>query len=179
MPVATEITITSRTGDRCVVRMTHSLFTSSDDWDDQVEGFESGWPGFFAVLRVYLAHFAGAKAASLIAQTPAKGNALAAWVQLADALGLSGANVGEHRTAAACPDAWSGVVEHVHQDAQQRYALVRVEAPSPGVALVGTHDKGGDTNVSVCRYFYGDDAAEQKARYEARVRAWLSATFGG
>lgn len=30
-PVATEITITSRSGDRCLVRMVHSLFTTSDD----------------------------------------------------------------------------------------------------------------------------------------------------
>ncbi|WP_292074478.1 SRPBCC domain-containing protein [Mesorhizobium sp.] len=63
-PVATEITVTSRSGDHCVVRMVHSLFASTDDWDDQLEGFESGWPGFFEVLRVYLSHFAGEKASS-------------------------------------------------------------------------------------------------------------------
>jgi hypothetical protein len=42
-----------------VVRVVHSLFTSSDQWDDQLEGFESGWPGFFRILRLYLAHFRG------------------------------------------------------------------------------------------------------------------------
>src|SRR5688572_18555463 len=63
-PVATEITITGRAGNECLLRMVHSLFTSTDDWDDQLEGFEKGWPGFFEVLRVYLAHFAGNNAAS-------------------------------------------------------------------------------------------------------------------
>ena len=63
-PVATEITITARSGDTCVVRMVHSLFTSSDEWDDQIEGFEKGWPAFFAVLRLYLTHFPGQRAAS-------------------------------------------------------------------------------------------------------------------
>ena len=53
-PVATEVVVTSHSGDRCVVRMVHSLFTSKDDWDDELESFESGWPGFFEVLRVYL-----------------------------------------------------------------------------------------------------------------------------
>jgi uncharacterized protein YndB with AHSA1/START domain len=53
-PVATEITITPHAGGTCVVRMVHSLFTSSDDWDDQMEGFENGWPAFFEVLRTYL-----------------------------------------------------------------------------------------------------------------------------
>ena len=53
-PVATEVTVTSRSGDRCVVRMVHSLFTDKDDWDDELESFETGWPGFFEVLRLYL-----------------------------------------------------------------------------------------------------------------------------
>jgi uncharacterized protein YndB with AHSA1/START domain len=176
-PVATEITITSRAGDRCVVRMTHSLFTSSDDWDDQVEGFESGWPGFFAVLRVYLRHFAGEKAAGFIAQAKAKENSLTEWLRLGEILGLTGASVGERRTISAGAEAWSGIVEHVHQDEQQRYALLRVEVPSPGVALVGTHDTGKGVNVSVCRYYYGDDAAEQKARQEQPIRTWLSTAF--
>ena len=49
-PIATEITITSRSGGQSVVRMVHSLYATSDDWDDQMESFEGGWPNFFAVL---------------------------------------------------------------------------------------------------------------------------------
>jgi len=186
-PVATEITITGRAGDKCVVRMVHSLFTSSDEWDDQVEGFESGWPGFFAILRAYLEHFSGRSASSFIAMASASVETpLSAWLRLSDALGLAGANVGEHRSDSSGPEAWSGSVEHVHQDARQRYVLLRVDAPSPGLALVGTADAanlGGGTgaNVSVCRYVYGEDAetvAAASAASEASWREWLTRMFG-
>jgi uncharacterized protein YndB with AHSA1/START domain len=181
-PVATEITITGRSGNKCVVRMVHSLFTSSDEWDDQVEGIESGWPGFFAILRVYLAHFAGANAASFIAMTPARADPHSAWLRLGEVLGLAGANVGERRTASSGPESWSGVVEHVHQDGQQRYVLLRLDVPSPGIALIGTTadanlSGNSGTNVSLCRYFYGDDAGARAADSEATWRDWLSQTF--
>ena len=78
-PVATEITITSRSGEQCVVRMVHSLFSTSDDWDDQMEGFEGGWPAFFAVLRLYLLHFAGRRGASFRVMASVKGDELAIW----------------------------------------------------------------------------------------------------
>lgn len=190
-PVATEITITGRSGDRCVVRMVHSLFTSSDDWDDQVEGFERGWPGFFAVLRAYLEHFAGEQAASFTAFAPSVVAPLATWQHLVDALGLAGANVGERRSAADGPEVWAGVVEHVYQDGRQRYVLLRLDAPSPGLALIGTSGaaaspgemeekvgKGSGTSVSLCRYFYGDDAAARATESEPRWRDWLTEAFG-
>jgi uncharacterized protein YndB with AHSA1/START domain len=174
-PVATEITVTGRSGDRCVVRMVHSLFTSSDAWDDQVEGFERGWPGFFAVLRVYLAHFALAPASSFIVNRPANAVALAAWQRLNDALGLSNASVGERRTSSSGPERWSGVVEHVHQDQKQRYVVFRVEEPGPGIALIGIDDKGGTSSVGICRYFYAEGGAASEA--ESRWREWLADTF--
>jgi hypothetical protein len=175
--VATEIVITSRSGNRCLVRMVHSLFTSSDDWDDQIEGFEKGWPGFFAVLRSYLTHFTGASAASFIASAPASTDSLSTWLRLCELLGLAGANVGEHRTASSGPEPWSGVVEHVHQDSKQRYVLLRVDAPSPGLVLTGTDDKGGSTTVSLCQFFYGENAGTLAAESEPRTREWLSQRF--
>ena len=36
--VATEWIVEARSGGACVVRVVHSWFTSSDDWDDQFEG---------------------------------------------------------------------------------------------------------------------------------------------
>ena len=180
-PVATEIGIVARSGDQCLVRMVHSLFTSSDDWDDQLEGFERGWPGFFAVLRIYLARFAGKRAASFMAVTPTATDAASAWRQLGEVLGLSGANVGERRAAASGPERWSGVVERVHQDAEQRYVIVRLDEPSPGVALVGTYAGKTGTTVTACRYFYGDEVAEVAelaATSEPRWREWLTQTFG-
>lgn len=188
--VATEITIIGRSGSECVVRMVHSLFTSSDAWDDQVEGFEKGWPGFFAVLRVYLTHFAGHSAASFMAMQPAGTDTMVAWRLLCESLGLSGANVGERRTAESGPERCSGIVEQVYQDGQQRWALVRIDEPSPGILLAGAiapQAKMGDmearvgmgtgANVSVNRYCYGDDAETRVADSESHWREWLRRTF--
>jgi hypothetical protein len=49
-----------------------------------------------------------------------------------------------------------------------------------------TYDKGAtsegaegpSTNVSVCRYFYGEDAEARRAEGEPRWRQWLGETFG-
>lgn len=178
-PVATEIAISSRSGDRCLVRMVHSLFTELDDWDDQMEGFESGWVGFFEVLRVYLAHFAGAPAAQFVLKKPTGGDALTAWARLCDELGLAGANVGERRTSTG-PEAWTGVVERVSQDAMQRDVLVRVDGPTPGVVIVGTYDStAAGTSVSLARYYYGEDAATHAAEGRERWRLWLDDRFAG
>jgi len=187
-PVATEITVAARSGDRCVMRMVHSLFTSSDAWDDQVEGFENGWISFFAVLKVYLARFAGQRAGSFMAVNESAQASLATWQRLVESVGLAGASVGERRTTpAGAPDSWSGVVEQVHQDARQRFIVVRVEEPSPGIVVVGTHDKGstshpaaGETpsSAGVCRYFYGPDSEARAAESEQRWRSFLAGTFG-
>ncbi len=96
-PVATEVVVTSRSGDRCVVRMVHSLFTSRDDWNDELEGFESGWPGFFEVLREYLKNFAGKPAAAVRAMASDPDGEAQAWSKMTTALNLAGANVGERR----------------------------------------------------------------------------------
>lgn len=182
-PVATEITITARSGDKCVVRMVHSLFASSDDWDDQLEGFESGWPGFFEVLRVYLKHFSGQSASSFMTTHPTKIDSITAWTRLGERLGLSGANVGERRSSppvpepVESPEALSGIVEHVHQDASQRYVLLRLESPSPGIALIGTHERSGVVSPGICRYFYGSDTADAARAAEMAWKEWLKATF--
>jgi uncharacterized protein YndB with AHSA1/START domain len=177
-PVATEITITGRSGDRCVVRMVHSLFTSSDEWDDQIEGFESGWPGFFAVLHVYLGHFAGAPAASFMAVTQVSEDALSAWMRFADSLGFAGVNTGQRLTSSSGPERWSGVVERIHQDAAMRYAVLRLEAPASGVALVGSLGSAATpSTVSVNRYFYGENAESLNVEHEPRWRDWINTTF--
>lgn len=176
-PVATEITITSRAGGRCVVRMVHSLFASTDDWDDQMEGFESGWPGFFDVLRIYLAHFAGMKAASFQAMVSVEGDHLAIWKRLTEQLTLTGANVDERRTTPSSPEALTGIVERTQQNGTLRVITLRLDAPAPGVAMIGTYAMDKAVNVSVCRFFYGNDAATRASANEPLWRNWLDKTF--
>jgi uncharacterized protein YndB with AHSA1/START domain len=176
-PVATEITITALSGDRTVVRMIHCLFSSSDDWDDQLEGFEKGWPFFFEVLRVYLPHFAGLPAASFMVAANVDGDHLEIWKRLTDHFGLSGANAGERVTTPADPERMSGVVERARQTADERFVLVRVDAPMPGIAAFATYTAGRQVNVSIARYLYGAEAPEQAGATQQQWQAWLADRF--
>lgn len=178
-PVATEITLAARPGDGCLVRMTHALSAAEDDWDAHLEGFEQGWPAFFEVLRIYLAHFAGEKAASAFVMASVPADHLEVWKRLTASLGLAGANVGERRTTPAQPEALSGVVERIEQSGTQRYVMLRLDRPGPGVALIGTYRMGEATNASVALYLYGDDAGQRAAASEPRWQEWLGRVFEG
>src|ERR1700722_9580781 len=130
--IATEFSVEARAGGVCVVRVVNSLFASTDDWDNQLIGTESGWPGFFRILRIYLTHFRGQRSAMMQWIAPAAGTEAEAWDTLTAALGLKGVSSGQRWTAPAGVPALSGVVEPV---AQSPYgALLRLPKPGPGTA---------------------------------------------
>jgi uncharacterized protein YndB with AHSA1/START domain len=54
--MATEWFVEAKSGGTCIVRVVHSLFADTDDWDNQLTGTESGWPTFFAILKLVLKH---------------------------------------------------------------------------------------------------------------------------
>jgi uncharacterized protein YndB with AHSA1/START domain len=172
-PIATEITITSRSGGQCVVRMVHSLFSSTDDWDDQMESFESGWPGFFEVLRIYLANYPGMKGSSFQAMTGVQGEPLTVWTRLVDKLNLAGANVGEER-ATPTPEELVGIVERIQQDSKIRAITLRLNAPSPGVAVIAIYASGKLINASVSGFFYGDDAEAIAGASSKTWQEWVA-----
>ncbi|MBI2689101.1 MAG: SRPBCC domain-containing protein [Acidobacteria bacterium] len=58
-PLATEWIVEAKDGEHCIVRVVHSLFTDKDDWDNQLEQIESGWPDYFRILYLYRQHFSG------------------------------------------------------------------------------------------------------------------------
>lgn len=173
-PVATEITITSRSGDQCVMRMVHSLFTSSDAWDDQLEGFESGWPGFFAVLRLYLSHFAGMPAASTRVAAAIDGTHAEAWARIASALGLADAKVGQKWSAPSGAPLLAGTIERIHQEKHARGLMVRLEKPGPGIASLGSYSYGGMTRGIISLYFYGENAAATTAAAQQSWTEWFA-----
>jgi uncharacterized protein YndB with AHSA1/START domain len=172
-PVATEVVVTSHSGDRCVIRMVHSLFTSKDDWDDELESFEGGWPVFFAVLRLYLRHFAGRPAAAASVMIPSEVDGTRAWSELTEALNLAGANVGDRRAAPAGAPALSGEVELLHQDRDNRYVMLRLDEPADGVAVIGAHCAPGATMVTASLFFYGPGATDLATEQEAAWSRWL------
>jgi uncharacterized protein YndB with AHSA1/START domain len=173
-PIADEWTVEARAGGTCIVRIVHSLFADTDDWDGQLEGTESGWPGFFRILRIYLTHFRGQRSANLQWIAPAAGTVPEAWKTLTTALGLQGASRGDIWTAKAGVPALGGVVEHIGQT--PCHALLRLDTPGPGIAALGAVNFGG-TMVTLSFYLYGDQAAATAARETPHWGAWIQERF--
>ena len=174
-PIATEWSVEARAGGVCLVRVVHSLFASTDDWDNQLEGTESGWPGFFRILRIYLTHFRGQCSAMMQWMAPAAGTEAEAWDTLTAALGLKGVSAGQRWAAPAGIPALSGVVEHVSQSACN--ALLRLDKPGPGAAALGAVNFGGSAMVTLSFYFYGDQATGTVARETPPWQAWIQKRF--
>src|SRR3954471_20320234 len=141
-PIADEWSVEARGGGTCVVRVVHSLFASTDDWDKQLEGTESGWPGFFRILRIYLTHFRGQRSAIMQCMAPVAGTAAEAWATLTAALGLNGVGAGQRWAVPAGVPALGGVVEQVSQSPPPG-ALLRLDQPGPGAAALFIMTYGG------------------------------------
>ncbi len=172
--IATEWIVEARGGGTCIVRVVHSLFAETDDWDNQLIGTESGWPSFFRILRLYLEHFAGQPSSliQLMAMPPAAG----AWEKLTGALNLAAAAPGERRKAGDGAPPLSGIVESANADGQP-YTLLRADVPAPGAVFAGVFPAGEKAFVSVSLYFYGDTAAAVAARDEPAWTAWMTNLF--
>jgi uncharacterized protein YndB with AHSA1/START domain len=174
-PIANEWSVEARGGGICIVRIVQSLFASTDDWDNQLEGAAHGWPGFFRTLLLYLTHFRGQRSATMKWMAPVAGTEAEAWETLTAALGLQGLSVGQRRTAPVGVPAFSGVAEYVTQSPYD--ALLRLDKPGPGVAALGTLDFGGQSMVLLGFYFYGDQAAGIAAHETPRWEAWIQERF--
>jgi len=174
-PIADEWHVEAKSGGTCIVRVVHSLFASTDDWDNQLKGTESGWPGFFRILKIYLTHFRGQRSAMMQWMAPAAGTEAEAWETLTAALGLKGVSAGQRWTAPAGIPALSGVVERVTQSPCN--ALLRLDKPGPGTAALGACNFGGQSMVTLSFYFYGDPAAGTVARETPLWQAWIEERF--
>lgn len=176
-PMATEWTVEARAGGVCVVRIVYSLFASTDEWDDQLEGAKSGLSGFLRTLQVYLTHFRGRRSANMQLVVPAAGTEAEAWETLTAALGLKGLSVGQHRAAPAGVPPFSGVAEYHNEIPYD--LLLRLDKPAPGIAALGvyTFPGGSETMVAMGFYLYGDDAAAIVARETPLWQAWIKERF--
>jgi uncharacterized protein YndB with AHSA1/START domain len=178
-PIETEITVTTRSGDRCVLRMVHSLFASTDDWNDQMEGFENGWPAFFAVLDLTLRHFVGRPAANFVVFERVPAGVTDAWRSFSEVLGVRGGAPGDVITLRGAEN-WPLVVERVRQDRRQMWTILRGEpqAELPGVVMVSAYQLADRTQIGLTAYYYGDDAPVAASAGEARWSGWLPGAFG-
>jgi hypothetical protein len=175
-PIAAEWSVEARAGGVCRVRLVQSLFASTDEWDNQLEGATSGWAGFLAILRLYLKHFRGQRSAIMQVTAPVAGTDAESWEALTAALGVKGLRVGQRWTTPAGASPLSGVVESLTEDPYD--GLLRLDKPGPGIAALGAVTyPGGQGVVAMNLYLYGDQAAATVARETPRWQAWFQERF--
>ena len=127
---APEKWLTLASSHRASFGVVHSLFADTDDWDDQLEGTESGWPGFFAILRLYLTHFPGQPCSMVRVMGPAVGSESEVWESLSASLGIAGKTQGQRwSTPENHVPAIAGTVERLRSDTHAA-AILRIDEPS-------------------------------------------------
>jgi uncharacterized protein YndB with AHSA1/START domain len=174
-PIAMEWNIEAVAGGVCRVRVVQSLFSSTDDWDNQLEGAGSAWLGFFRTLGLYLTHFRGQRSQLRQFVAPVAGTEAEAWEALTAALGQKELSVGQRWTAPAGVPSVSGLAEYVNEDPYD--VLLRLDKPGPGVGAVGAFNLGGQSMVALSFYYYGDRAAETAARETPLWQTWFQQRF--
>jgi uncharacterized protein YndB with AHSA1/START domain len=174
--VATEWTVEARSGGACVVRVVHSWFASTDDWDDQFEGHTYGWVAFFRILRVYLTYFRGKPGSAFQVMGVAPPPTSKAWETLIGPLGLVAATEGGRVSSSAGAPHFAGVVERVGpQDFPE--LLLRLDQPTSGLAHLFALPMGDQIFLPVRFYFYGDQSADSASDEEPVWQAWMAAHF--
>lgn len=178
--MATEWSVEARASGKCIVRVVHSLFASTDDWDNQLEGVEQGWPTYFRILRMYLENFkdlpAGCSSMQFVGFST--DSEAAAWEKAGGELGLLKVAQGQKwNTPPSGLPHLSGVVDSLGQGMHSNTVLLRVDTPAPGSAYIGAFSCGGMIMVCMSVYLYGEKAKAAVARDEPAWQKWMGERF--
>lgn len=175
---ATEWIVESHAGGTCTVRVVHSLFASTDDWDNQLENIESGWPSWFRILRLYLMYFRGQPCSAFRLMGSTTGGAAEGWDGFIEKLGFSSAVRGERCQSGDGVPRLDGVVEEIRGESMASI-LLKTEKPAPGIAFAYLIPCGaaGPVLVGMSVYLYGEQAASVAAREEPAWQAWMGQHF--
>lgn len=175
--VATEWSVEARAGGKCVVRVVHSLFASTDDWDNQLDGLEQGWPTYFRILRRYLEAFKGLPCSAMQFVGFSGDSETKAWEKAGGALGLLKVAPGQSWSTPDGLPRMAGVVDSVGKGMHPNTVLLRLEAPAPGTAYVGAFSCGGMVMVCMSLYLYGAKAKPAVESDEAAWQTWIGERF--
>lgn len=175
--MATEWIIEARAGGKCVVRVVHSLFASTDDWDDQLDGMEQGWPAYFRILRRYIETFKGAECAAMQFVGFSRDSEEEAWQKLGTALGLLNRADGQSWSAPDGLPRLGGVVDARGKGKHASTILLHLNEPALGTAYIGAFSCGGMVQVYLAIFLYGASAKAALQEEEPRWQAWLSEQF--
>src|SRR5262245_53309726 len=175
--MATEWTVEARAGRICVVRVVHSLFASTDDWDNQLKGVEEGWPTYFRILRAYLEHFKGMPCAAMHFVNFSKDTEAKAWEKAGGELALLKLAEGQKWTTPAGVPRMAGLVESLGKASHKNTVLLRLDTPAPGSAYIGAFSCGGMVMVCLSVYLYGEKAGAAAQRDEPAWQKWMGERF--
>lgn len=174
--IATEWIVEARFGSTCVVRVVHSLFADSDDWDDQVAGWESGWPWFFQILRLNLADFRNQPCRAFRVMGGTGGEIAQAWAYFTKGIGLK-----EWAIGALCqaPGGMPPLIGRVKQvgGGEHHAALIRLDEPCAGILSAFAMPMGGKNLLVLDFYLYGKRADEAAAKWADRWRDWMAERY--
>jgi uncharacterized protein YndB with AHSA1/START domain len=175
--MATEWSVEARAGGKCLVRVVHSLFASTDDWDNQLDGLEQGWPAYFRILRMYLETFKGMACSAMQFVGFSSDSETKAWEKAGGALGLLKVAEGQKWST---PDGFppmTGMVDSLGQGMHSNTVLLRLDTPAPGTAYIGAFSCGGMVMVCLSVYLYGDNAKAAVERDEPTWQTWMGERF--
>jgi hypothetical protein len=153
----------------------HSLFASTDDWDNQLDGLEQGWPAIFRILRRYLETFKGMQCSAMQFISFSSDSATKAWEKLGGELGLLKVVEGQKWSA---PDGFprmTGV--SLGQGMNASTVLLGLDTPVPGTAYIGVFPCGGMAQVYMAIYLYGTNAKAAVERDEPTWQTWMGERF--
>lgn len=175
-PVATEWTIEAKSGGTCLVRVVHSWFASTDDWDGQWEAVEQGWKAFFVILRLALEHFPGQPSSAFDASAVANAGEAEAWAGLVEPLGLANAAEGQSVRSGDDSPGLAGKVESVGED-DEKHLIVLLNEPGPGVCDIMAMSMGEQTYLSLRFFLFGEAASATVAEVGPQWTEWFGERF--
>jgi len=173
--MATEWTLEARAGGKCLVRVVHSLFASTDDWDNQLTGLEEGWPPIFRILRRYLEDFTDMACSAMQFVSIASDSEAKTWEKFGGELGLLNVAAGQKWSAPSGFPQMTGA--SLGQGMTPNTVLLRLDTPVPGTAYVGAFPCGGMAQVYLAIYLYGDNAKAVVTRDEPAWQKWIDERF--
>jgi uncharacterized protein YndB with AHSA1/START domain len=175
--MATEWSVEARAGGKCLVRVVHSLFASTDDWDNQLDGLEQGWPTYFRILRRYLADFKGMPCSAMQFVAFSRDSESKTWEKLGGELGLLRVGQGQKWSVPEDFPRMTGVVDSLGKGMHSNTLLLRLDTPAPGSAYIGAIACGGMVQVYIAVYLYGANAKAAVERDEPIWQKWMDERF--
>jgi uncharacterized protein YndB with AHSA1/START domain len=151
--LATEFLVESLAGGTCLVRLVSTMH--GDLSDTALDSLFEGWEIFLSILRLHMTHFAGQTCRTVHTGDTGPAPRERAFAELIAEHGLEDATPGEHVAGRDL----AGVVEA----RDDRHLVMRLDDPTPGVALVYAYAYAERVNTGVHLYLY-EGAAIPSAR---------------